>query len=365
MSCAFTFSPRAGHVRKALLDQTILAVLYRLGTPSSVQDVLAGAVAAVGAAAPRDAAQVSASLQRLVGDKLVEASSGRFALSTAGLARIEAGPLKEESEREAVISALVSRVAASSPIPVDETTTGKLEGNARDLVVAYFRLTGLELANTFLQSATSALVYAEGLDEIRSIARRGVLPVYGDMLLLAFGTALSSPTADETAYFARCARAYVAAQVLNLDPSLREFQRTRFTEKTFVLDTDAVLEAIVRERPQSAAIRALIGHLAALGAKIVVPDEVVDEVVTHAEISPHTYNFFGARLQVIGEHVAEVRIRNAIVYGYWKASLGKRVSGMTSSDIARTSTMKGTRRPSLVTSSSIRFQKQRSVALNP
>lgn len=274
VSCAFTFSPRATRARKALLDQALLAVLSHLGKPVTVPEVIAAAAVALGPAAPRDSAQVTASLARLSAARLVDSGSGRFALSPAGLARVEAGPLKEESERRAVVTALVDRIIASSPLSIDEATAGKLETNAKDLIVGYFRLIGLELANTFLQSAAPALVYADNVAELRDVARRGVLPVHGDALLLAFGSALSHPTQDEVAYFARCARAYMAAQVLNLDPALREFQRTRFTEKTFVLDTDVVIEAIVPERPQSAPIRALVAQLAALGAKVVVPDEV-------------------------------------------------------------------------------------------
>ena len=48
--------------------------------------------------------------------------------------------------------------------------------------------------------------------------------------------------------------------------------------------------------------------------------------MTHADISPRTYDFFRGSLHTVTPEVAEIRIRNAIVYGYWKATQGRRTS---------------------------------------
>lgn len=323
VSCAFTFSASGARARKALMDLAVLSVAARANNPATAAQIVALAKEALAAAAPSDEAQVTASLQRLIGERLVHQDHGAFAVTAAGMARLEAGKIKEESAGQGVVTELVASVASAAKTPVDELMLGRLEVNARELVLGYFRLMGVELAQAFLQSETSALVYAENTPHLRDVARRNVPPALGDMLLLAFGRALTNPTSEQAAYFAGVARSYMAAQILNIDPALREFQRTKFGEKTFVLDTDVALEAMIPDHPLSPVIKGLVAHLLEMGARVVVPDEVIEEVVTHLEISTNTFDYFGQGLSGLGREMADARIRNAFVYGYWHHSKRK------------------------------------------
>jgi hypothetical protein len=125
------------------------------------------------------------------------------------------------------------------------------------------------------------------------------------------------PTEEQAKYFANCSRAYLAFQVMNIDPALREFQSTRIANKIFILDTDFVIDAIIQDLPKSTIYRQLVSQLHSMGAKILVPEEVLREVSTHFMISVRTYDYFEEYLNSLSEELLTVQVQNALVKGYW------------------------------------------------
>lgn len=332
--CAFTFSPAAQRTRKSLLDETVLAILSIQGTePVGPEGIINAASGVLGKQVPADTAEVGAALSRLAKRGLVEKNDRGFIITVEGLARVEAARICLEATQGSVLSDIVADVCNSTGEPIHEGVRLQLEQNARELFAEFFRLTGLELAQLFLSTEKATLVYAQGTPRLLNIAKRRVPDQVGDLLATAIGKALCTPSREQARYFAGCSRAYLALQVMNLDPALREFQVSRFSTKVFVLDTDIVLGAIIEDLPVSAVYRGLIGRLIGLGAKVVVPDEVLAEVVTHLHIAPRTYDYFGPGLRGLNEELAVAQIWNALVLGYWYR--GRRQGWMARADFMR------------------------------
>lgn len=318
---AFSFSPRAQRTRKSLLDETVMGILSVYGRePMSVEQVIQGSRAAFGAEILGDTGQVAAALERLAKRGVVERTGRLFSLTVSERARVEAARISFEATQRSVISDIVAEVCAAAAEPIHDHLRAQLEQNAHELLVEYFRLNGLELVQSFLSRERPVLVYSQGTPRLLDIARRKVPPGLGEILATAIGKALCTPSVEQAHYFAGCSRAYLALEVMNLDPSLREFQVSRFSTKLFVLDTDVVLGAIIEDLPISATYGSLVRGIIALGAKVVVPDEVLAEVATHLQIAPKTYDYFGAGLGGLNEELAVARIGNALVLGYWSRS---------------------------------------------
>ena len=71
-------------------------------------------------------------------------------------------------------------------------------------------------------------------------ARKGLPDNLGKALVGAMADVIDEPTLQEKNILEKWARAFVAMEVINLDPSLRNFKATKLREKSFVIDTDAV-----------------------------------------------------------------------------------------------------------------------------
>jgi hypothetical protein len=104
---------------------------------------------------------------------------------------------------------------------------------------------------------------------------------------------------------------------MQMDPTLNEFQASKFARKTFVLDTDTVLDAVVTDAPCSASVLSLVQKLLSLHCKVVVPLAVVQECVEHAQHSEGTYNYFGSAGAGLAAQYLEERVNNAFVKGYF------------------------------------------------
>lgn len=316
---AFLFSSDAPHTRKAVCDTAVLQLLTReeaslAALRERVRAQLGGALL--------ESDQISASLSRLAHRGLAKVLSGGASITDEGVTRLEAAGAAFDSADNSVLDELIATVASAAGTLSNGESAFLLE-NARALLAEYFRLNGIELCRILIEGVP-APVYLDATPRLSAIAGRRVQSHLGELLLASIAQALADPTPEQATFFARRARAYVALQVLNADPVLREFQATRFAQKMFLLDTDTVLTALLQHLPSSATYRALVTALIAKGAKVIIPQEVFEEVVRHLEMAPRTFLFFGASLNGMNRALVEERVWNALVrdYWYWTAARG-------------------------------------------
>jgi hypothetical protein len=144
--------------------------------------------------------------------------------------------------------------------------------------------------------------------------------------------------------------AYIGVEVMNLDPNLKEFQTTRLANKTFVLDTDFILDCLVQECPRSKIYLDLVKTCLRLGSKVIIPESCLEECIKHAQLSPRTYKHFGLKLLSLSEEVVNAMVWNVFVKGYY--------SGVSSGRIPRTMTFEKYLENYYVPTIPIRFMKE-------
>ena len=84
----------------------------------------------------------------------------------------------------------------------------------------------------------------------------------------------------------------IGAQIMQIDPQLSQLQVEKIKDKTFVLDTDFLLNCIVKYPKESNEYKKLLSKLRRIGCKLIVPDEVVGEVVKHVQNAEGNYVYF-------------------------------------------------------------------------
>ena len=204
-------------------------------------------------------------------------------LESDGLIKIQQSgkylPISEQSEGEDYFRQLNS--------DTDQLIEGiyqrylKLEGNAsptnpqvikskiREVLSIYMKLCGL----TFFKLQNDEAHLADVLKElVDNNPDRSSLH-----LVTAIGETLENHTEQEEKVLNQWARAYVVTQILQLDPTLRQFKQDQLRKKSFVLDTDVVLHALATRAKYSADYRNILDYLRRLGCKIFVPAEIFAE----------------------------------------------------------------------------------------
>ena len=316
VSLALTFRPGALRVRKSLLDHFVLAVLLDEEGPSVQLDVLARHCAeALPADASLPAAQVHAAVARLVKSDLLLQTGQSVRASERAVIEVATSTLR--------LSEATDTFAADILATLNEARGQRVADADARRIVRNIRAALLEIA----RSRAATLDGTTPLDDEVPVIVRGQLDSdMGDLLVAALADALRAPTDSQAETIAHWTQAYLGLALMGLDPVLNDFQASRFPAKTFLLDTDIVLEAIVTDGTRSAGILDVLSSLAQRQCRLVVPDLVVDECVKNAARSEATYRYFGNGLIQLTPAAVEERVWNAFVKGYYYAVVRGRIA---------------------------------------
>lgn len=157
-----------------------------------------------------------------------------------------------------------------------EQNPALVKDNIRLALSIYYKMAGLTFFR--LQKGKESVKQAIG-----SAFSNGLDMKTAKRLIAAIGDTIDNPTTEEQSCMSQWARAYVVTQILQLDPTLKNFKQDRLRNKSFVLDTDVLLRAITTHTSNSVEYRRNIDYLRKLGCKIYIPDKVIKEVCGCAE----------------------------------------------------------------------------------
>lgn len=104
---------------------------------------------------------------------------------------------------------------------------------------------------------------------------------------------------------------------MRMDPMLAGFQKKTFASKVYILDTDFVLNCMVKYGPFSDIYTVLLKELLNNGCKVYIPKSVVEEVVTHASFAKRNFNYFRNTFTAVDETVVYEKLSNVFVIDYY------------------------------------------------
>ena len=317
-SCVLSFHELSHHARRNVFDNLTVAILSRASeskTPSDLASEYAKYVP--GLTVLPD--QVRASLERLHTRSLVVRKEEGYQAAkkishedAAAVARLNEGT-------ESLLADVLDAVERLSISRLSEDDKRQVYANTRAALTALFRLSGLDLARQVDESKTFYVADAQRQEDLITEATKGLSNDLGESLVAVLADILSQPEADQAEILALWCRTFIGAQLMQLDPMLNEFQSARLSRKTFFLDTDTVLDAIVNDAPLSTTMLKLVERICSLGCEVIIPTPVIEECVDHAGHSERTYDYFGFSGVGFSAEVLEERVNNVFVKGYFYA----------------------------------------------
>lgn len=187
---------------------------------------------------------------------------------------------------------------------------GIVKENIRRALSVYFKLYGYAFFD--LQENS----WDESAGEAISRAMENISEREGCALVKVLGETLNGDDETDQMIIKQWARAFIIMEVINLDPSLRDFKAEKLRGKEFILDTDFVLRCLTSSLEQSQPYKTIINQLKSLGCKMYLPKEVMSEVKGHISEALSTYYKIGDGIKTYPPEVFRSGYGNVFLEDY-------------------------------------------------
>ncbi|MBD5280399.1 MAG: hypothetical protein HDS35_07640 [Bacteroides sp.] len=205
-----------------------------------------------------------------------------------------------ERDTETILDNIVMIVRSEVFNKLNNRDINKIKENAKEALSIYFHHYGFAYVGLKKEvKAQNDIEYAVERAS-KDLENRVAASLIGALCNL-----LMEPSEEEKLILEKWARAYVTMEILNLDPTLRNFRITKLRDKTFVLDTDIVLHGLCSHAKYSSDYRYICEKLKSAGSKFVLPYKVLKEVETHIKQAKNNYWYKGVRWEDMSDELLE------------------------------------------------------------
>ena len=196
-----------------------------------------------------------------------------------------------ELQKSNLIEGLISSLENELGYKLSEELSSHVSENIKLTLNLYIRLHGMD----FVTSEYDDVIVNDNEvsdEEIVNQAKSGLSEEVGDALIEILSDMIAEPTDIQKSTINLLVKTLVGAQIMQIDPQLSQLQVDKIRDKTFVLDTDIILNSIVKYPKESNEYKKLLGKLRRIGCTLIVPNEVVGEIVKHVQNAEGNYNWF-------------------------------------------------------------------------
>ena len=316
-SLAFCFDKNAPKARKSIMDYIYLGLLS--DSQETTAERLASKFHSVIPNENPTKPQVLASIERLNKNGLTKSQGENIAITKTGLATIAAATVNAKSATDSLIRDIVSNMRKIAGSDFSDAEKEFIAQNTGDMLMTLFQNFGIEISNKVLRKGQVVRINIDSSDDLLEIARRRIKPEIARLLLSVVAEIINKPNEEQAIILKNWALAYLGVEIMNLDPALKQLHAQKLSAKTFIVDTDFLLDCLVKECEISKTYIALVEKLLVLGCKVIVPVSCVREALTHATIAHRTYNYFNPHLLSLNSETADIQIGNVFVKGYYFA----------------------------------------------
>lgn len=324
-SLLFTFNTKAQITRKNLLDKLILSLVVSQKKTSipEIAEILKNKFSRV-----LQDGQIKAAIQRMSKEDFVKEKDGKILTTKKATEYLEGNVAGVNEATDALVNDIIEKLKDLNKTSLDKGIIARIKTNIQNSLSAFFRLHGLDYAIS-KQTHDKVISDFDKNTALIVITKEGLSEKVGSLLVYAIGDTIKNPSEEQAEILSHWAKAFIGLQVMNLDPTLREFQTTSFAKKTFIIDTDFLLYCLVEECNLNKVYKRFVRELKALNCKLVIPSNVITEVLKHGE-AENNYNYFRSTFQTVDENIVDERIHNVFVKGYYTGLLNGTISKSTS-----------------------------------
>lgn len=211
---------------------------------------------------------------------------------------------------DTIFNAVIEETERQLQEGLNEEERSQMIGNLKDAFNLYVRMYGFEAFVNKDVKATNDIVEDE---DIVKASMKGLPEYKGEVFVGVLSDLLEHPTREQAATMVLWVKIYIGTQVMRLDPQLSELETQNLKDKKFVLDTDFLLYCLVEHPKQSKSYQRLLKVLRKAGCQLIIPEDVVIEVLKHAQCAENNYRHFARMLKAIKREAIEQKANNVFV----------------------------------------------------
>jgi hypothetical protein len=338
---ALSFNKAANKARKDIFDNLLLAIFYFAETKFDSLETIVSFFKKNLDPNFDQADQIKASIDRLKKENLVSYQAGYYCITKDAVRKIEARNIILNQKVEVLLGKVLDQIAVLTTKVFSLDEQNRIKRNAEEVLVEIFKLHGLEISSQlFLEKIVSDKSEFIQKELLVSTAKKGVSPEVGEMLVTVIANILRHPTEEEAEIISNMVKAFLAVKIMNLDPNLKELKHSNLSQKYFFIDTDFLLNCVIKERPDQEYYLKILRSLSDLGCNIILPQSVFEETLNHAAIAHRSYHYFGPGLHSLAEEFVDFHVKNLFTQGYYyyyqryKSSFDQYISNYYNPDYA-------------------------------
>lgn len=317
VNLAFVHNDDAQNLRKQVFNNLAFGVINESYPQYLSREVILEKLAAIIPGREYLKDKLAAALVKLEKQGKLETKKGLYKAADKKHQEVEINTNDCLEKLGILVDDIVEMAKKNHEEPLSDDILRRAKRNTRRALVAYFKAFGTEITSQYSSDVKSFPVFQKSISTITDECNKQIGDKLGNLLFDSIGEVLASPNEDHIDALHYLVLAHVTNAIMVLDPNLKEFQSTKFSEKTFILDTDFLINCLVPDVDEYSLAIQLVKDLLAMRANVIIPNSSVDESVIHAKYSVRTYNYFNSNLLSLSEPVAKEKIYNAFVRGYY------------------------------------------------
>ena len=260
-----------------------------------------------------DPDQMKSILNKLVGEKLINIENDQVVVKES--VNVEKFINNVNEKTEALIEGIITQTQRLYGRFIDQKVKDKLTSNIKMALSVYFKLAGFEYFGKAVKTndnETEDAVFVA----MQNIGDKQLC----NALIGALADTIHSKEDETREILEIWAKAYMSTQVMNLDPSLRQFKLKQLKGKMFVLDTDFVLNCLTKKSRYSEVYGKVLNTLVSNNCQceVRIPKEVVEEVNNHARLALFIYKQYGEGVLELPDEFLETQLSNVFIEDYVK-----------------------------------------------
>ena len=291
--------------RDDLMDKTILSVIIARESPCDESIIISSFKQRFNI--ELDSNKVKTSISNLLKLNLISEDNGYYSTKETAEADFSNQLYRDTAW---LIDSIIERAGEMKGVTISDKS--KAVENIKEALSVYFHLYGYSFFNCQIDATEKQK------KEAVSLVTKGLEKNFGQALIIAIADTLKTPSEREKMVLTTWAKAFISAQIMGLDPTLRNFKATAFRSKQFVLDTDVVLNCIASNAKYSKDYRTMTEKLISAGCKLIIPRKVVEEVKNHANAAIKRFKFAGRQIKEYTDDLLESNVANVFIEDYVK-----------------------------------------------
>ncbi len=211
---------------------------------------------------------------------------------------------------EAIFNVIIENTERQLEERLSVEECSQMRENIKNAFNLYVRMYGFE---SFVDKDAKTPTDIVDDEDIVKAAMKNLSVDKGETLVAVLSDLLEHPTKEQAATMVLWVKIYIGTQVMRLDPQLSDLESQNLKNKKFILDTDFLLYCLVAHPKQSKSYRWLLKVLRKVECKLIIPEDVVIEVLTHALCAENNYKHFAKMLNAINRETIELKANNVFV----------------------------------------------------